>query len=207
LVDQRAQPEEAVVTEERLRVIVHLPVGHEDEELAAFEILDFLKRQKEEPAEPAKVMGFTYSAFAGSDTTPKPGGIGGKGPVFQGMWWDAAVGPGKARHQARSIAPVPCFSCELSGNRSRSQSERAGADQVGKSAALIAIQDRVDLLQGLEHRVTHVLGALDTQFTSRSRPGGVEGVASQSVGERRQGSVPVHFGLGTFGLELVQDAG
>jgi hypothetical protein len=34
LADQPNQPEEAVVYEERLRVIIHLPVGHEDEELA-----------------------------------------------------------------------------------------------------------------------------------------------------------------------------
>jgi hypothetical protein len=76
-----------VVFEERLRVIIHLPAGHEDEELAVYEILDLLKQQKDDPTEPMKVMGFTYSAFAGSDKAgAEPEG---KGPVFQGMWWDA----------------------------------------------------------------------------------------------------------------------
>jgi len=91
VVDPNAPSETAVVFEERLRVIVHLPVGHEDEELAVFETLDFLKQQKDDPAEPVKVMGFTYSAFVGS-ALALPGEDGSKGPVFQGMWWDAALG-------------------------------------------------------------------------------------------------------------------
>ena len=59
MADPNPQAAAAVVYEERLRVIVHLPVGHEDEELAAYEVLDLLKKQKDDPSESVKVMGFT----------------------------------------------------------------------------------------------------------------------------------------------------
>jgi hypothetical protein len=83
--EHAGQADEPVVYEERLRVLCHLPTNHENEEMAIYEVIDYLKARKDDPADPIGVMGFTYSEFVVSE---EASGEAGKGPVFQGVWWD-----------------------------------------------------------------------------------------------------------------------
>jgi hypothetical protein len=74
-----------MVYEDRLRVICHLPANHHDEELAVYEVIDYLKGRKDDPDDPIEISGFTYSEFVAREGSRDAAG---GGPIFQGVWWD-----------------------------------------------------------------------------------------------------------------------
>jgi hypothetical protein len=64
----------------------------------------------------------------------------------------------------------------------------------------------VNLLKGLENRISEAHFALDAEFTSLSGFGGIKSVARESIRESCDCSPTIHFCLGAFGFEFVQDA-
>jgi hypothetical protein len=84
-----------------------------------------------------------------------------------------------------------------------SNKKSAGSDQVSQASPLIRVQNGMDLLQGLENRLSQTCLALNAELTTFTSLDGLERIAGQSVGERRHGSTAVDFGLGALGFELV----
>src|SRR5262245_26939397 len=83
--------------------------------------------------------------------------------------------------------------------------QRAGADEVRESRALIRREQRVHTAERLRHVGLHTLLALHTQLASFVGFRRVEAVAGNRVGERGERSPIVDRRLRTLGLELAQD--
>jgi hypothetical protein len=64
----------------------------------------------------------------------------------------------------------------------------------------------VNLLQGFKDRISKANFALDAKLTSLLGFGGIKDVARKSICEGCYCTATIYFGLGAFGLELVQDA-
>src|SRR5437899_1501405 len=88
----------------------------------------------------------------------------------------------------------------------RSEYHRAGPDEERELRALLRAQHPVQPVERAHRRLAHALRALDPRPPRLGRPGGVEAVLGEHVGERRRHAPVVDGGLRALGLELVEDA-
>src|SRR5947199_347865 len=88
----------------------------------------------------------------------------------------------------------------------RSEYHRARPDEERELRALLGAEDPVQPIERTHRRLPYALRALDAGPARLARPGGVEGVLGEGVGERRRHAPVVDRRLGALGLQLVQDA-
>src|SRR5438876_6507519 len=88
----------------------------------------------------------------------------------------------------------------------RSEYHRARPDEERELRALLRAEYPVQPVERAHRRLAHALRALDPRPSRLGRPGGVEAVLGERVGERRRHAPVVDRRLGALGLQLVQDA-
>src|SRR5438132_8794169 len=88
----------------------------------------------------------------------------------------------------------------------RSEYHRARPDEERELRALLRAEYPVQPVERAHRRLAHALRALDPRPSRLGRPGGVEAVLGERVGERRRHAPVVDGGLRALGLELVEDA-
>src|SRR5437763_1197542 len=88
----------------------------------------------------------------------------------------------------------------------RSEYHRARPDEERELRALLRAEYPVQPVERAHRRLAHALRALDPRPSRLGRPGGVEAVLGERVGERRRHAPVVDRGLRALGLELVEDA-
>src|SRR3954466_13627262 len=76
-----------------------------------------------------------------------------------------------------------------------SDAEGAGADQIRQLGALLGVQDRMDLLQGLDHGVPEPLRARYAELRALVSLGAVERITGDCVRQRRDRSPPIDLAL------------
>lgn len=91
-------------------------------------------------------------------------------------------------------------------SRFTSHRQNPRSDQMGQPHALLGGQHRVDLFQRADHRHPDALVAFGAALAGGRGFGGVELLAGQGVGEFRQRAAFIDGGLGTLGLELIENA-
>ena len=87
-----------------------------------------------------------------------------------------------------------------------SNSEHARTYQIRQLLALASIQESVNLFEGPDQGLANLDRALNTALAGRTGFGSVERLAGNGVGKLGQRTAIVDFGLGSLGLEVIQDA-
>jgi hypothetical protein len=86
-----------------------------------------------------------------------------------------------------------------------SNGENAAANEVREPLALFLRQQCVDFLKGAGERFAQPRSALDAALAGTSSLGGVERLTGYGVRILRERSAVIDVGLGSLGLEVVQD--